>query len=321
MNNPSASFSNDGQNDRSKESPDEFDGLDPALERVDVSLDKPYTFDKTVSGVDVTLMVSEATLRRGEKEPALSAEDLFRDVARATEYTVTANGETVIDGGEEVSVRWLENTLVNEVGATRRVKEELMDSGLDADALDETAQDAESAVVQFYRNIDIKDAEMMAKGIAFNAVDADIDGAEDLPETAEIRQWVNDARNQLDAAEDALDDIEGIARDLLGDDEYENSTLVPDSDDSEDQEADDYDGPTTDIEEIRKQMYDSGMRARMFAEREETLPNGNTLKVETGPLVHTVVVEDEDGNTEQVARTDSEAEAVQRFNETLRERQ
>lgn len=286
-------------------------------------LDNNYTSSETIAGILVELEVSEVTIPRGfdgkeslTTNPTLVRDELaFRDVALAEEYTVKASGETVVKSGEKTPVRFLEGKMMEEVGTVRRVKEELMSSGFDANmSLDKMAQNSEDAVVQLYRNADVKNAELMVKAISFNAVEQDMEGTENIPNTSEIRQWVDETRSNLETAIEALEDIESLAQDAIGD-EYENPNPTGKGDMS------DGDSLTTDIDEIRKEIYDSDYRDPVsYADsRKIELPEGGHIKVDAGSLTNKLKLVKDD-TVEILDKSQSSAEIVAEFNKEVNDR-
>lgn len=330
------------------------DYLEP-FEMAEVTLDAPYTLTKEIAGTDVELRVEAASIRasrvprvmnlncvtvengtlpsaqvNGSEDPqphnageAIVREDVFRDAATATEYAVYADDELVIDGGEPTHISRLENELCEQVGVARRAKRRLMESGWDADELDEFSAEAEEFLIDFYTNLHITGAENMVKGMAFRAADDDelIDRV-DAAHPAEVRHWVQETRDQLSNAMLAVDQFESMAEDLLGN-AYHKATLsdTPSTEQEQSDETDpetdgrDTDNEVPDIEEIRTAMFDSDLPSEAFAQREAELADGRTLEVQTGSYVSRVVAVDEDGNEEQIGSSDSLAEVVQIFEE------
>jgi len=298
-------------------------GSEEELTPTDYDLDEPFVVEKDIAGVTVRLEVTEVTVPAGlDGEIALSEnpvtvvdEVAFQDIARATEYAVRANGDLVIDGGEEASVHFLLGTLMEEVGTVRFVKEELLDAGLDVGmSLDEMAQESEASVVQLYRNTDIQDAELMAKSISFNATKENIEGA-DVPNSAEIRDWVDETRQQLEAALEAIEDIDTLARKAIGD-AYENPVREVEDNSASDGRR------TTDIEEIREMIYDSEyVDAASFVEREEALSSGETLEINTGSYINELVLRDEDGSERTLFSSQSPAQTLVEFNKEINQRE
>ncbi len=299
------------------------------LEPVEVLLETPYVSAQTIAETDVELHVKSVVMRasrvpdvfdvdshtvsqRAKAEDTVEADtvlnaDEFCDVAKASEYQVYAEDQLVIDGGDETRVSWLEDELCSQVGVARRAKRRLMDAGWDADELDEFGDNAEDFLVDFYTNLHITGAENIVKGMAFRASDdEELIEQTDAAHPAEVRHWVEESRDQLTTALDALDELEEMAEQMLGDDYHTAALPTPDEESREDA-----------IEEIRTAMFDSDMPNESFARREQDLPGGRTLSVDPGSYITEVVVTDEDGNKTQVGSSDSLAEAVYIFNNYL----
>lgn len=282
------------------------------------NLDRSYSEKSTIAGVDVELYISKVTVPVGFdgtnflSSPPVEVVDRhsFQDIAIADNYTINASGETVIDGGESTSVRFLRDNLIEEVGISRRVKEELMSSDLDLNmSLDEMARESEDYVVQLYQNTDIKNAELMVKAISFNATEEDVPGSQDIPDADEIKNWVDSTRKQLETALKVLEKIDSRAHKSLKDD-YRN----PNND------SDGGNHLTTDIEEIRKKIYDSDhRRAETFVERERELSDAGSLRIEPGSITSELILE-KNGEKETLFTSKSAAEVLSKFNEYLNQR-
>lgn len=283
---------------------------------VEASLSEPYTQSKEFHDVSVRLEVAEVTGNREHLAEFISGSftaahvedtEAFRSSAHATEYSVFANDEEVIDGGERALVGWLETTLLEEVGLVQRKKELLLEAGFDEESLNELARELDDNIVDFYTGLHVTDAEEHMRSIALNMV-SPIESREDshgVPTPSETKDWFEEAQNKLNRAQKALDSMRET---------FEEHVEVPEPFTGTEEYP-------TNIDTIESRIQSSSKHPQLYAKREEKLPGDRKLVIEPGPRAYIVRIRDGIMEGEVVAQADTPEEAIKRFNQRYLEEQ